>query len=420
MNKNIKNQIPQLQFSEFKYKNTWKSTSVSQLGKIITGKTPNTKTSIYWGNEYIWVTPTDITSKKYISHTERMITSKWIKNKDILPINTVLITCIASIGKNCILKKEGFCNQQINAIIPNLNKYNSDFIYYTFDINKHILMNNSGISATRILSKTKFEEINFLFPALQEQKKIADCLSSLDELIEAHEQKLDALKQHKKGLMQRLFPAEGETMPRWRFPEFRNNGEWKTRSLGSMTKKIGSGVTPRGGDKNYISSGIPFVRSQNIGWGKLLLDDIVFISYEIHKTFLSTEIQYQDILLNITGASIGRCAIANRQISGGNVNQHVCIIRTNKNELNPIFLMQYIISYQCQNQINNFQAGGNRQGLNFAQVASFNIPTTSLPEQQKIADILTSIDEQIEAQEEKIKALKEHKKGMMQQLFPSL
>ena len=82
--------------------------------------------------------------------------------------------------------------------------------------------------------------------------------------------------------------------------------------------------------------------------------------------------------------------------------------------------MQYIISYQCQNQINNFQAGGNRQGLNFAQVASFNIPTTSLPEQQKIADILTSIDEQIEAQEEKIKALKEHKKGMMQQLFPSL
>ena len=78
--------------------------------------------------------------------------------------------------------------------------------------------------------------------------------------------------------MQRLFPAEGETTPRWRFPEFRDAGEWGFRSLGAMTTKIGSGVTPRGGDKNYLSAGIPFVRSQNVGWGTLLLNDIVFIS----------------------------------------------------------------------------------------------------------------------------------------------
>lgn len=310
------------------------------------------------------------------------------------------------------------------------NIINVFYLKYLFEFNIHgkwlkkFITTGSRAHGSFNIDSKDFLSIPIPIPlgekSLSEQQKIADCLSSLDELIDAHMQKLGALKQHKKGLMQRLFPAEGETTPRWRFPEFRNNGEWKTRSLGSMTQKIGSGVTPRGGDKNYISSGIPFVRSQNIGWGKLLLDDIVFISYEIHKTFLSTEIQYQDVLLNITGASIGRCAIANRQISGGNVNQHVCIIRINKNELNPIFLMQYIISYQCQNQINNFQAGGNRQGLNFAQVASFNIPKTSLPEQQKIADCLTSLDERIKAQEEQIAALKEHKKGMMQQLFPSL
>ena len=278
---------------------------------------------------------------------------------------------------------------------------------------------NEGARVGRFnISINQFLQIFVFLPRLQEQQKIADCLSSLDELIDAHEQKCEALKQHKKGLMQRLFPAEGETTPRWRFPEFRDAGEWGFRSLGAMTTKIGSGVTTRGGDKNYLSAGIPFVRSQNVGWGTLLLNDIVFISDKIHKTFLATELQFGDVLINITGASIGRCAIVNSQISGGNVNQHVCIIRVKKNELINSFLMQYLISAQGQAQIDSFQAGGNRQGLNFAQVASFSIPSPSPFEQQKIADCLSSLDERIEAQEAKTAALREHKKGLMQRLFP--
>ena len=257
-------------------------------------------------------------------------------------------------------------------------------------------------------------------PTPAEQQKIAECLSSVDELIAAQARKLNALKTHKKGLMQQLFPREGETQPRLRFPEFQNAGEWEEEELGSKTKKVGSGITPTGGDKTYKLSGRPFVRSQNVGWGVLLLDDVAFIDEETHSSFSGTELQVLDVLLNITGASIGRSAIADARIAGGNVNQHVCIIRVKSAELNPFYVNQYLISPGGQKQIDSFQAGGNRQGLNFAQIRSFSIPLPpKLPEQQRIADCLTSLDDLIAEQTQKHEALKTHKKGLMQQLFPS-
>lgn len=214
--------------------------------------------------------------------------------------------------------------------------------------------------------------------------------------------------------------AKNGLVPVLRFSEFRNTGEWNTEELGDKTSKVGSGITPKGGDKNYKALGRPFVRSQNIGWGILILEDVAYIDEATHSTFLSTEIAEGDVLLNITGASIGRSAVANRSIKGGNVNQHVCIIRTKTNKLTPFFLNQFLLSQNGQNQIDSFQAGGNRQGLNFAQIRSFSVPLPpKIEEQQKIADCLSSIDELVAAQTQKVEALKAHKNGLMQQLFPA-
>lgn len=253
----------------------------------------------------------------------------------------------------------------------------------------------------------------------REQQKIADCLASLDELITLEAQQLDTLKNHKKGLMQQLFPVEGETLPRLRFPEFRDAGEWEERELGLLTTKVGSGITPTGGDKNYKTEGRPFVRSQNIGWGELLLGDIAFIDEDTHRSFGATEIMEFDVLLNITGASIGRSAIADSRIAGGNVNQHVCIIRAKQGALNPILLNNFLISERGQKQIDSFQAGGNRQGLNFAQIRSFHVPLPPTKnEQLRIAHCLASVNDLITAQANKLDMLKNHKKGLMQKLFP--
>ena len=200
-------------------------------------------------------------------------------------------------------------------------------------------------------------------------------------------------------------------VPHLRFPEF--SGEWKMCTIGELTTKVGSGVTPRGGEAVYKTEGHPFVRSQNVGLGNLLLDDIAFIDEETHLRQKNTELQFNDVLLNITGASIGRSALVDKQIVGGNVNQHVCIIRTKEN-LVPSFICSFLLSNYGQRQIDSFQAGGNRQGLNFEQIKSIKITIPSKDEQIKIAKLLRAIDERIAIQNKIIDKLQSLIKGIAQ------
>ena len=139
--------------------------------------------------------------------------------------------------------------------------------------------------------------------------------------------------------------------------------------LGNVASKVGSGITPKGGSESYLAVGIPLIRSQNVLTGVLDLEDVAFISEEQHNKMNATQLKAGDVLLNITGASIGRSCIVPADFVEGNVNQHVCIIRPTE-QLNSIFLSAFLNSELGQRQIDAFQAGGNRQGLNFAQIRS--------------------------------------------------
>jgi type I restriction enzyme S subunit len=399
--------VPELRFPEFREQGEWAAKQLSELCALQAGKfvraaeiKENNADGLYpcyGGNGLRGFTATFTHEGKY----------SLIGRQGALCGNINFVT------------KKFHATEHAVVVTPK-EKINNSWLYYELvrlDLNRFATgQAQPGLSVDNLLKvKSNAPKIE------KEQQKIADCLSSLDELLSAHNQKLDALKAHKKGLMQQLFPAEGETVPKLRFPEFREDGDWCFDELGSKTKKVGSGITPKGGDKNYKSAGVPFVRSQNIGWGCLLLDNIAYIEEEVHQSFLGTEIKENDVLLNITGASIGRSAIADQRVTGGNVNQHVCIIRTKLKELHPVYLCQFILSPNGQLQIDSFQAGGNREGLNFAQIRSFSIPIPpNVEEQKKIADGLSSIDELITAQSKKIDALKAHKKGLMQQLFPTV
>lgn len=184
-------------------------------------------------------------------------------------------------------------------------------------------------------------------------------------------------------------------VPNLRFPEF--TGEWKKCTIAELATKVGSGVTPRGGEAMYKTEGHPFVRSQNVGLGHLLLDDIAYIDEDTHQRQKNTELQLDDVLLNITGASIGRSAIVTKEIVRGNVNQHVCIIRT-KDNLVSSFLCNFLLSNYGQKQIDSFQVGGNRQGLNFEQIKSIKIGLPSIEEQKKIAELLQLLEQRIVTQ----------------------
>ena len=191
-----------------------------------------------------------------------------------------------------------------------------------------------------------------------------------------------------------------------RFPEF--SGEYESIRIGHVTEKVGSGVTPKGGESVYKKVGHPFVRSQNVGNGQMFLDDIVFIDEYTHNKQIASEIKNGDVLLNITGASIGRCCVASNEVVGGNVNQHVCIVRP-KQEILSYYLCCLLLSDKGQKQIDSFQAGGNRQGLNFEQIKSFHFFLPRLPEQKKVAQLLTIIDERISIQNKVIEDLKQLK-----------
>ncbi|MBN3361473.1 restriction endonuclease subunit S [Clostridium botulinum] len=203
-------------------------------------------------------------------------------------------------------------------------------------------------------------------------------------------------------------------MPKLRFKEF--SGEWEFEKIGNITKKVGSGKTPKGGNTVYTDSGVIFLRSQNILNGILALNDVAYITEDENSKMKSTQVYGNDILLNITGASIGRSCIVPKIFPKANVNQHVCIIRLKEN-YNSYFIMNQILSYKVQKQIDSYQAGGNREGLNFQQIKQMNVAVTVYEEQQKIANFFSLIDKKIEKQQEKVEALKDYKKGMMQKIF---
>ena len=192
--------------------------------------------------------------------------------------------------------------------------------------------------------------------------------------------------------------------------------DWHLHTLEELTIKVGSGVTPKGGSDVYIQSGIPLIRSQNVLAGKIDLSNVVFISSLQHNKMSNSSVQPNDVLLNITGASIGRSAVVPSNFKEANVNQHVCIIRCAK-MLDSIFLSLFLNSSLGQKQIDSFQAGGNREGLNYEQIKSFIIQVPSLKKQKKIATILTTWDTAIDKLEKLIVSKEKLKNGLMQQLL---
>lgn len=185
----------------------WEMKKLGNTGEIITGSTPPTAIKEYWDGSIPWITPTDISDKKDIYNSEREISLSGLQVIRKLPVNTLLVTCIASIGKNAILRSNGACNQQINAVVPSKD-FNVDFLYYLIENNKQYLLGNAGITATLMISKKDFSEIVFSFPDKSEQDAIAKVLSDMDTEIEKLEMQMMKYQNLKQGMMQTLLTGK--------------------------------------------------------------------------------------------------------------------------------------------------------------------------------------------------------------------
>ena len=190
--------------------------------------------------------------------------------------------------------------------------------------------------------------------------------------------------------------------------------------LGEATTKVGSGATPRGGEAAYKTSGVPLIRSMNIHFDGLRREGLAFLDAEQADDLKNVEVRARDVLLNITGASIGRVAIAPPDMDGARVNQHVCIIRPTR-DLDPSFLRWYLASPSMQRLIHGIESGATRQALTKEKILGFEVPLLSAREQQGIvAEIETQfsrLDEAVGSLGRVRSRLGAYRAGVLQQFF---
>jgi len=192
---------------------------------------------------------------------------------------------------------------------------------------------------------------------------------------------------------------------------------WPRVRMKFVLTKIGSGKTPLGGAETYVSSGVMLLRSQNIHFNGLRVDDVVFVDEATDAEMASTSVRSGDVLLNITGASLGRCTVVPENAPRANVNQHVCILRPNPSRIIPRYLNAVAQSVVVQDQIFAWENGSSREGLTFEQVGNLEITLPSLPEQVQVAHFLdreaTRIDTLVAAEERWLERLAEKRRALI-------
>ena len=389
--------VPRLRFAEFLNEEAWSERKLGEIGNFVSGGTPSTSNPKYWDGNIQWYTPKEI-KNRILKPSMRTISKDGLKNSSakLLPKGAILITTRATIGDVAIANKECATNQGFQSLVVNETEVNL-FWYYWILLYKNELIKRSSGSTFKEIRKTKIEVIPTFSPNKEEQQKIAACLTALDDLISAATGRLDALKQHKQGLMQQLFPAEGETVPRLRFAEFRDAGEWVEKRLGEICNMQAGKFVPASNIKEQISDGLYPCYGGNGLRG--------YTETFTHVGMYS--------LIGRQGALCGNVMLVAQQFYA---TEHAVVVTPNE-KVSTIWLY-YVLSYL---NLNRFSTGQAQPGLSVENLNNVEIMyAPESGEQQKIAACLTALDDLISAQTQKIAELKTHKRGLMQQLFPAV
>ncbi len=346
------------------------------------------------------------------------VTEESLKSYKMVDIGDFIISLRTFQGGIEYSYYRGICSPAYIILRKANDKVFDDFYRHYFKTERYIRALNRNLEGLRdgkMVSYRQFSDIPLPFPSLPEQQKIADCLSSLDEVIELEAQKLDAFKTHKKGLMQQLFPREGETTPRLRFPEFRDAGPWEVKRLSNTLHRISNGLTIA---QVSGSCGVKVTRIETISTGRIDPNKVGYVNTD--QDITQYRLRIGDILFSHINSltHIGKSAYVDKDY---NLYHGMNLLRLSvdaeSNDSRFVFylintsIFQFSVRARANQAIN--QASINQTELGQSCVL---IPTKK--EQQKIADCLSSLDEVIELEAQKLDVLKTHKKGLMQQLFP--
>jgi type I restriction enzyme S subunit len=408
--------VPRLRFPEFAEAGDWEKRKLCELTTKISDGIHTTPIYAHNG-EYSFINGNNLVNGRIVidEKTKRVNSVEFNKHKKPLDSNSLLMSINGTIGNFAFYRNEQVILGK-SACFININEklVNKFFIYNLLQTEEVKLFVNSKLTGSTIknLSLTTIKNTDLLIPILHEQQKIADCLSSLDELIAATDKRLAAIQTHKKGLMQQLFPQAGATVPRLRFPEFAEAGDWEESTLNKLGELV-SGLTYSPDDVREL--GLLVLRSSNVQNGKITLNDNVYVTPSVKGANLS---KANDILICVRNGSkalIGKNALIPE---GMPLCTHGAFMTVFRPTQSAKFIFQLFQNNAYQKQV-DADLGATINSINGSQFLKYKFFIPSLPEQQKIADCLSSLDELIAVTAQRLAALQTHKKGLMQAMFPA-
>ncbi len=407
---------PKLRFPEFRDAPGWNCGELCDLTDVVRGGSPRPI------DDYITVEPDGLNwlkigdvpkDSKYITKTEQKVLKTALsKTREILPGDFILSNSM-SFGRPYLTKIRTCIHDGWIAVTSLPDSLNRDFLYYSMmsDASQRYFDNQAAGGGVRNLTVDIVKLLPVYVPSSAEQRKIAGCLGSLDELIAAEGRKLEALRAHKKGLMQHLFPREGETRPRLRFPEFHDSGEWEEKELGEVTSAVFDGThqTP-----TYTAEGIPFYSVENLISGSANK----FISQEDYQfATRKNKPEKGDILLT----RIGKIGFSQVVTWNHEFSVYVTLAVIKQSPICDSYYLHYFFQsdrYQTEIRSKSLQNAVPPK-INLDSLRSTKVLVAGRAEQQRIAGCLSALDAVLAGQSQQLAALKTHKQALMQQLFPS-
>ncbi len=407
--------VPRLRFPEFQREGDWKRDRIGNIASITKGRVVSKADITVDG-----ATPCIRYAELYTHYREVIheVVSRTNLPHEKLALSETEDVIIPASGETrvdiaraaCVLTDRVALGGDLNILRSDLH---GPFLSYLLNSPlRHTVARMAQGDTVAHLYPSQLSQIHLAYPLRLEQRKIADCLGSLDDLIAAEDRKLEALRQHKQGLMQQLFPQPGETVPRLRFPEFRDAGEWEDKRLSDLGSLV-SGLTYSPTDVQ--NDGLLVLRSSNIQNGEIALDDCVYVRRDVSGANLT---QADDILICVRNGSkslIGKNAIVPQGMPACAHGAFMTVFRASA----PHFARLLLQTTAYQKQV-AADLGATINSINGHQLLKYRFAVPNLAEQQMIADCLGSLDGWIVAEGRKLEALRQHKRGLMQQLFPQL
>ncbi|MGV7107490.1 restriction endonuclease subunit S [Flavobacterium sp. U410] len=398
INKKLKvGKVPNLRFPEFTEE--WETKKLGEIGEIVTGSTPPTNDESYYGGEYLFVSPADIQTNRYVNKSKTTLTLKGFGKGRKIKKGSSLFVCIGStIGKVAQAWEDCVTNQQINAIVS--LEHNADFVFSLLEFSSKKIKLLSAEQAVPIINKTTFSNIQINIPSLSEQAKIASFLSIIDERIQTQNKIIENLKTQMLGLQENIFrqkvklkDSNGKSFPLWSF-----------KKGGELFESISN--------KNHYSDLPILAITQDKG---AVPRDL--IDYQITVTERSIE-SYKVV-------EIGDFIISLRSFQGGIEHSDytgICspayIILRNKIEIAQNFYKYYFKTPDYIKLLNR-KLEGIRDGkmISYSYFAEIELPFPTIEEQKQIASFLSKVDQKIQIEKATLERLENQKKYLLQQMF---